>query len=90
MKLEGDWRRLAEWLHLRPEDVIKLEKEYPSPAKRTYLVLVTWRKRQHASCDLLGEFTKVLLAHNYRDIATGLVDGNIIVFISFLLAWVKL
>ena len=77
MKLHADWRRLAEWLNLRPCDIKKLEEDYPNPDKRTYMVLVTWRKRQHATCDLLGELTKVLIQHNYKEIANGLVDGKL-------------
>ena len=74
-KLQKDWNRLGTWLHLPSAEMRKLEANYTNDAKRAHQVLVMWRKRQHASCDLLGELAKMLRETEYRGISDWLVQG---------------
>ncbi|XP_072051858.1 uncharacterized protein [Amphiura filiformis] len=74
-KLQKDWRRIGTLLHLPNAELSKLANGYTDDAKRAHQVLVKWRKRQHASCDLLGELAKVLRETEHRKIADWLVQG---------------
>ena len=75
IKLQKDWRRLGTWLHLPNPELSKLATGYADDSKRAHQVLVMWRKRQHASCDLLGELAKALRDTEYRETADWLVQG---------------
>lgn len=74
-KLQKDWRRIGTLLHLPNAELNKLAANFTDDGKRAHQVLVMWRKRQHASCDLLGELAKVLRDTEHKETADWLVQG---------------
>ncbi|XP_072013520.1 uncharacterized protein [Amphiura filiformis] len=75
-KLLHLWQNLAEWLGLTQTDIDNIATRKGPSNDKCREVFEIWRKRQPASCDLLGELAMILKEHDeFVGLANYLVEG---------------